>query len=374
MFESSKNEVIMGQDTPKQPDNSNNKQNKFVKKDPSNGVNGQNSSANPQKGAPKKIVKKIVVKKNDGSVVPTGKKIVKKIVKKPAPQSSAQNSSESSEKKINYWEEIEKIAPSTPRKEETVEPKKIVNVNPKTQKKENTVIKSATNAELKKIDENTVKVGKKILRKKSRLKRIFEKYGVFLILFFVLSLSYLTWMHIVPAIMNFKISGTDINNFLQPKIGFKVDSTNAHFYTTPLLGVGVKMKNFKLIYPEGRIDDEKMLFLKARVATFEVPLIPLMMRTIKFNEFSLRSVNANLYQDKNGKYVYLEEFRNGFNPNAKKYLLEVPDIVITSYNMPSYNAKTGTMTKKRGAQMIIPANTVKKELKSAPKSTSIIIR
>lgn len=359
----------MGQDTPKQPDSSNNKPNN------KNNANSQSSPANPQQGTPKKIVKKVVVKKT--GTVPTGKKIVKKIVKKPAEQhkTSNQNSAESSEKKINYWQEIEKIAPSTPRKEETIEPKKIVNVNPKqAPKKENTVIKSATNAEPKKIDENTVKVGKKILRKKSRLKRIFEKYGIFLILFFVFSLTYLTWMHVVPAVMNFKISGSDINNFLQPKIGFKVDSSNAHFYTTPLLGVGVKMKNFKLIYPEGRIDDEKMLFLKARVATFEVPLIPLMMRTIKFNEFSLRSVNANLYQDKDGKFVYLEEFKNGFNPNAKKYLLEVPDIVITSYNMPSYNAKTGVMTKKRGAQMIIPANTVKKELKAAPKSTSIIIR
>lgn len=359
----------MGQDTPKQPDSSNNKPNN------KNNANRQSSPANPQQGTHKKIVKKVVIKKT--GTVPTGKKIVKKIVKKPAEQhnTSNQNSAESSEKKINYWQEIEKIAPSTPKKEETIEPKKIVNVNPKqAPKKENTVIKSATNAEPKKIGENTVKVGKKILRKKSRLKRIFEKYGIFLILFFVFSLTYLTWMHIVPAFMNFKISGSDINNFLQPKIGFKVDSSNAHFYTTPLLGVGVKIKNFKLIYPEGRIDDEKMLFLKARVATFEVPLIPLMMRTIKFNEFSLRSVNANLYQDKNGKFVYLEEFKNGFNPNAKKYLLEVPDIVITSYNMPSYNAKTGVMTKKRGAQMIIPANTVKKELKAAPKSTSIIIR
>lgn len=359
----------MGQDTPKQPDSSNNKPNN------KNNANSQSSPANPQQGTHKKIVKKVVIKKT--GTVPTGKKIVKKIVKKPAEQhnTSNQNSAESSEKKINYWQEIEKIAPSTPKKEETIEPKKIVNVNPKqAPKKENTVIKSATNAEPKKVGENTVKVGKKILRKKSRLKRIFEKYGIFLILFFVFSLTYLTWMHIVPAFMNFKISGSDINNFLQPKIGFKVDSSNAHFYTTPLLGVGVKIKNFKLIYPEGRIDDEKMLFLKARVATFEVPLIPLMMRTIKFNEFSLRSVNANLYQDKDGKFVYLEEFKNGFNPNAKKYLLEVPDIVITSYNMPSYNAKTGVMTKKRGAQMIIPANTVKKELKAAPKSTSIIIR
>ena len=359
----------MGQDTPKQPDSSNNKPNN------KNNANSQSSPANPQQGTHKKIVKKVVIKKT--GTVPTGKKIVKKIVKKPAEQhnTSNQNSAESSEKKINYWQEIEKIAPSTPKKEETIEPKKIVSVNPKqAPKKENTVIKSATNAEPKKIGENTVKVGKKILRKKSRLKRIFEKYGIFLILFFVFSLTYLTWMHIVPAVMNFKISGSDINNFLQPKIGFKVDSSNAHFYTTPLLGVGVKIKNFKLIYPEGRIDDEKKLFLKARVATFEVPLIPLMMRTIKFNEFSLRSVNANLYQDKDGKFVYLEEFKNGFNPNAKKYLLEVPDIVITSYNMPSYNAKTGVMTKKRGAQMIIPANTVKKELKAAPKSTSIIIR
>ena len=361
----------MGQDTPKQPENNNKKIVKKVIRKVSSDKAPQSNNAEP-----KKIVKKVVVKKSSGqdvqkNVSPDGKKIVKKIIKKPV-QESNQAVDNSASQKINYREEIEKLAPTTPRKEEKVEPKKVI-ASAKVPN-ENTVIKSATKAEAQKIDENTVKVGKKILRKKSRLKRIFQKYGLFLILFFVISLSYLSWMHVVPAIINFKVTGTDINNFLQPRIGFKVDSTNAHFYTTPKLAVGVRFKNFKLVYPEGRIDDEKMLFLKARVAIFEVPLIPLMLRTIKFNEFSLRSVNANLYQNKNGEYAYLKQFKSSFNPNAKKYLLEVPDITILSYNMPSYSEQTKSFTKKRGALMKIPAQTVKKVLQDAPNSKSIMIR
>lgn len=364
----------MGQDTPKQPENNNNK--KIVKKV----IRKVSSDKAPQSNnaEPKKIVKKVVVKKSSGQdvqkgVSSDGKKIVKKIIKKPV-QETNKAVDNSAPQKINYREEIEKLAPTTPRKEEKVEPKNFSKVVSAKVQNENTVIKSATKSETKIIDENTVKVGKKILRKKSRLKRIFQKYGVFLILFFVISLSYLSWMHVVPAIINFKVTGTDINNFLQPKIGFKVDSTNTHFYTTPKLAVGVRFKNFKLIYPEGRIDDEKMLFLKARVAVFEVPLIPLMLRTIKFNEFSLRSVNANLYQNKNGEYAYLKQFKSSFNPNAKKYLLEVPDITILSYNMPSYSEQTKSFTKKRGALMKIPAQTVKKVLQDAPNSKSIMIR
>lgn len=349
---------------------------------------GQDTSKHPENSNKKKIVKKVVVKKSvnsDGQVNPTGaKRVVKKVVKKPAEQTNSQpvnpvnnaeqTTEQGSEKKINYWEEIEKLAPSTQKKDETETPKKIVNITPKKQVNENTVIKSATPTEPQQIDENTVKVGKKILRKKSRLKRIFEKYGVFLILFFVISLSYLSWIHVVPAILNFKITETDINNFLQPKIGFKIDSSNARFYTTPGFAVGIKFKNFKLVYPDGRIDDEKMLFLKARAATFEVPLIPLMLRTIKFNEFALRSVNVNLYKDKNGKLVYLEQFKNHFNPNAKKYLLEVPDIVLVSYNMPTFDARTGQLEKKRGTQMVIQAKTIKEVLKQAPKANDIVIR
>ena len=367
-------EVIMGQDTPKQPENNNNK--KIVKKVVRKV--STNNSVPSQGSEPKKIVKKVIVKKLSGQNVQNtastdGKKVVKKIIKKPV-QQNQQTDSNSTPTKINYREEIEKLAPSTPRKEEKVEPKKIVNVNPKKVQNENTVIKSATTEGPQKIDENTVKVGKKVLRKKSRLKRIFQKYGVALILFFVISLSYLGWMHVVPAIINFKVTDTDINNFLQPKIGFKVDSSNAHFYTTPKLGVGVRFKNFKLVYPEGRLDDEKLLFLKARVAIFEVPLIPLMLRTVKFNEFSLRSVNVNLYQNKNGEYAYLKQFKSSFNPNAKKYLLEVPDITILSYNMPSYSEKTGTFSKKRGSKMKIPAEAVKKVLQEAPNSNTIMIR
>lgn len=339
-----------------------------------------------QPNQPKKVVKKVVKKttsklnENNQSTAQNGqptkkivKKVVKKVVRKPAQgEQTPQNSD--GPKKINYKEEIEKLAPTT--KNDNVD-RSIhqVNIQPKNIPNENTVIKSATGQGSKQEQQkNESKTEKRILKKRSRLSRLFRKYGVLLILFFVFSAIYLSWMYLVPAILNFKITTTDINDFLQPKIGFKVDYSNSYYYTTPQLAIGVRYKNFKLIYPEGRLDEERMQFLKARSAVFEVPVIPLLMKTIKFNEFSLRSVTANLYQDKNGKYVYLEQFKNYFNPNAPKYLLEVPDIMILSYNMPSFNEQTKTFTKKRGAQMKIPAKTVREAIKSAPKSNTIMIR
>lgn len=337
----------------------------------------QDNSKQPNQ--PKKIVKKVVRKTtsklnenqtssaNNQPTKKVVKKVVKRVVRKPV---QGDQTSASSQKKINYREEIEKLAPTTP-KDNVDRSIHHVNVQPKNELHENTVIKSATEPEQK---QSETKTEKRIVKKRSRLEKLFRKHGVILILFFAFSALYFSWIYLVPAILNFKITTTDVNDFLQPKIGFKVDYSNSYYYTTPKLAVGVRYKNFKLIYPEGRLDEEKMLFLKARSAIFEIPVIPLLMKTIKFNEFSLRSVNANLYQDKNGKYVYLEQFKSHFNPNAKKFLLEVPDITILSYNMPSFNEKTKTFSKKRGAQMKIQAKTVKEVIKSAPKSNTIMIR
>lgn len=338
-----------------------------------------------QPNQPKKIVKKVVKKttsklnENNQNTSQNGqptkkivKKVVKKVVRKPA-QGEQTPQNPDIPKKINYKEEIEKLAPTT-KKDNVDRSIHQVNVQAKSIPNENTVIKSATEAPKKQTESATTKTEKRIVKKRSRLEKLLRKHGVILILFFVFSAIYLSWMYIVPAVLNFKITTTDVNDFLQPKIGFKVDYSNSYYYTTPQLAIGVRYKNFKLIYPEGRLDEEKMQFLKARSAVFEVPAIPLLMKTIKFNEISLRSVTANLYQDKNGKYVYLEQFKNYFNPNAPKYLLEVPDITILSYNMPSFNEQTKTFTKKRGAQMKIPAKTVREAIKSAPNSKTIMIR
>ncbi len=349
--------------------------------------NSPNQSNDNKKKIVKKVVKKVSTSASAGQApqgTPT-KKVVRRVVVKKNVKTDDKNTSQkslqagsdikevkSNSGKINYREEIEKLAPSTKEENHSILDSSVV--KPSETVNENKVIKGATTSSNNKDNENTIKVGKKVLRKKSRLKKMFQKYGIALILFFTVSLSYLGWMHLVPAVLNFKITNADINDFLQPKIGYKVDFTYSNFYTTPKLGVGVRFKNLKLVYPDGRLDDENKLFLKAKSAIFEVPIIPLLMRTIKFNEFSLRSVNANLYKNKDGKYAYLEQFRLHFNPNAKKYLLEIPDIEIMSYNMPSFNAKTGTLQKNRGAKMTIQAKTIKEVLKDFPNSTSIMIR
>lgn len=353
----------MEQDNPNQPkDNKKKIVKKVVKKVSTTNSAGQTSQVSPAK----KVVRRVVVKKN---VQPE----VNGVSQKPLQNTSKSQEVKSEAGKINYWEEIEKLAPSNKNENHSI----LDSDNTQQQSQaENTnkVIKGAAPSTPTNDGENTVNVGKKVLRKKSKFKKIFKKYGIMLIVFFVFSLSYLSWTYLVPGILNFKITHSDINDFLQPKIGYKVDFASSNFYTTPKLGIGVRFKNLKLVYLDGRIDDDSKLFLKAKSAIFEVPVIPLLMKTIKFNEFSLRSVNANLYRDNNGKYAYLEQFKVHFNPNLKKYILEVPDIEIISYNMPSFNAQTGVYTKDRGAKMTIQAKTIKEILKEFPNSSTVMIR
>lgn len=335
---------------------------------------GNSNQQNSQKKIVKRVVRKSTAESNtntssNGQQKKVVKKVVKRVIKKNVQNTQNTTVNSQSKKTINYKEEIEKLSPTN--KEQGDRNINSENKKNNNQLNENAVIIAATDAEQKQEEK---KKGKRIIRKKTRLERMFRKYGVLLVLFFTFSIIYFGWMYLVPAVLNFKITTTDVNDFLQPKIGFKIDYTNSVYYTTPDLAVGVRLKNLKLVYPEGRLDDDKMLFLRARQAIFEVPVIPFLMKTIKFNEFSLRSVNANLYQDKNGKYVYLEQFKKNFNPNAKKYLLEVPDITILSYNMPSFNEQSHTFTKKSGAKMRIPAKAVKEAIKSAPKSNTIMLR
>ena len=220
--------------------------------------------------------------------------------------------------------------------------------------------------------EKTMKL-KKIVRHQSKQQKFFRKYGVALILFFVFALLYFFWTYGVPFIMKSTITDEEVNKIVQSKLGFKCDISGAEYYTTPKLEVGAKFKDVKLVFPEYSVEDKKGLFLKARVISMEVPVLPLLMRTIKFNEFALRTATINLYQNENGQYVYLKTLQTNFNPQMKKFMLEVPDINIYSYVTSNYNSKTKTFKRDRGSIMTIQAAETKEILKNA-KHNSIMLR
>jgi len=223
-------------------------------------------------------------------------------------------------------------------------------------------------------EHKVVKKKKKILVKRTKSQKMFKKYGGFLIVFFLASMIYFAWLYGVPAILNARITPAKVNNFLENKIGFKVDYKDAKFYTTNTLDFGVRFKDLKLLYPGSSILNDKGLFLQSRLAIFEIPAIPLAMKTIRFKEFALRTTKINLYQDETGKYFYLQNIKKNFNPQMPKYILEIPTISIYSYNIANFNKKTSEFKRTRGDVMNIKPSQSKEVLREAPKSNTIMLR
>ena len=215
---------------------------------------------------------------------------------------------------------------------------------------------------------------KKIVRNQSKSKKFIKKYGFALVLFFVFSCIYFTWIYGVPAILNKSMTTTKVNNFIEKRLGFKIDFSDSTYYTTPTLDIGVKFKNFKLFYPGSYVTSDDGLFLKARLVSLEVPVIPYLLKTIRFNELSLRTVIVNCYQNENGQYAYIENIKNNFNPQMPNYLLEVPKITISSYSINSYNSKTHVYKKNRGNVMTISPSQTKSVLQSSINSNTIMLR
>ncbi|MCR5261043.1 MAG: hypothetical protein K6C94_04320 [Candidatus Gastranaerophilales bacterium] len=223
-------------------------------------------------------------------------------------------------------------------------------------------------------EKKVVKKKKKILVKRTKSQKMIRKYGGFLIIFFLSSMIYFTWLYGVPALLNAHITQKKVNNFLEKRIGFKVDYKDAKFYTTNSVDFGVRFKDLKLYYPGSSTINDKGLFLQSRLAIFEIPAIPLAMKTIRFKEFVFRTTKINLYQDETGKYFYLQNIKKNFNPQMPKYILEVPTIEIYAYNILNYNKKTGSFQKKRDSEMIIRPEQSKEVLREAPKSNTIMLR
>lgn len=349
----------------------------------------ENKPKETTKKVVKKVIKKVVKSKNETEVAENAKPIVKKVVKKIVKSNNIDNTTvnlhdlkpASNTQNVKKDEKTSKLNDNNSIKKEENEIDKDIILQKKNQKitelnkatnnsSSNTVIKSAADS-AKDFEKNE---SKKINRHQSKLHRFLKKYRALLIVFFVMSFIYLSWTYVVPFTLNCAITDDKINDFIHSKIGYKVDFKTSNFYTTPSLDIGIKISNLKLIYPQATIDDTKNTFLKARVAVIEVPIVPLLLRTISFNEFSLRSVNANLFKDSKGQYIFIQYIKDNFNPNAPKYVLKVPDIIITSYLMPSYDDQTKTFTRNKGTYLKLSSERVKAVLKETNKAQDIKIQ
>lgn len=198
--------------------------------------------------------------------------------------------------------------------------------------------------------------------------------GILIAVFFVLSACYFSWMYAVPFFLNMKVSQESVSKFFQQKFNYMSDYYSANVYTTPSLGLGVKFTDFNLLYPNANASTDEGVFLKSKSAIFEVAAVPLLLKTIKFNQILFRGVSINTFQNAQGEYAYQEHIKYNFNPNMRKYVLEVPEIKLLSYSFINYNQQTDTFKKDFGSSYTIrPMDTKNLLLKSPQVQDKAII-
>lgn len=218
---------------------------------------------------------------------------------------------------------------------------------------------------------------KKIVRHRSKTEKFLRKFGIFLLVIFAFSSVYLFWLYAMPPILNKSLTPDKISEYISPKIGFYVQCETAKFTTDNNFNIGLKVNNLKVFYPvadKAQQTDEKHLFLKARSAEFELPFIPLLMKTIKFNTFNINTVSIELFQDEEGKYGYLSNIREQFNPQMPKYVLEIPQINLNAYSIKNFNLSDGSYKKENGEVIELNPIDIKGVLEDAKYSNSIKIR
>lgn len=212
---------------------------------------------------------------------------------------------------------------------------------------------------------------KKITKKSNEHKKPKSNFLVFLfILLFVLICDFV-WIYFVPFYLNLKYPVDVISKSLSSQIGFQVKAKGAEFYTTQSFGLGLKLSNLELSYPRTAMS-EKYLFLKSRLADFEIQYIPYLLKTIKFNKFELHITEVELYQDEDGNYVYINRIKSDFKPKMKNYQLEVPSIELKTYTFNNFNARTQEYKVLTGRKKVISPSVSKLVLKEADDKSLVI--
>ena len=191
--------------------------------------------------------------------------------------------------------------------------------------------------------------------------------GILLILFFLFSGIYLSWMHLVPIYFNNTYTPDKVSEFLSSKIGFDIKTESIKFYTTPSCSVGFDMKNIIVNYPVH--DGQKFDFMKVRHSNIELDFLSYVMKTINFRKFALNGITVDLYQDENGRYPFVQQIEANFNPKMPNFTLVPPKIEINGFSFKNFSAQTQQYRVINGKKKIITQRETEKVLKSTNSHT-----
>ncbi len=165
-----------------------------------------------------------------------------------------------------------------------------------------------------------------------------------IILFTFIFVFYFTFLFVLPNVINLNNYKNDINKLAKDTVNLNVSYDNLKIVTTPLLKIGVKAQNLSVKY------DEKNEFLNLQNSKILVNILPLVIKSISFDEVYIDGLNLNLKILSSGQ-LYIQKYINDYlaanqneqqkeennaNTNAAlpfKFSYKMPDISILNYNL-----------------------------------------
>ena len=183
-------------------------------------------------------------------------------------------------------------------------------------------------------------------------------------LFVLASLSF--WL-ILPNVINLNPYKEEVQKIISEQVGLNLDFDNIKLVTTPIFGIGAKIDNLKIAFP----DNTEILnvpSVKARVA-----LPSLLLLTVKVSNCEIESPSINLNVEKNGNFNilnFVEDYLNnqekvletGTLPDNNSWFdpswirIKIPAIVISNYNLKINDLKTKHYLDLRGEKLVLSYN------------------
>lgn len=171
-----------------------------------------------------------------------------------------------------------------------------------------------------------------------------KKFKIFTVtLLFFIAIFYFVFLFILPNVINLNDYKNDINKLAKDTVNLNVSYDNLKIVTTPLLKIGVKAQNLSVKY------DEKNEFLNLQNSKILVNILPLILKSISFDEIYVDGLSLNLKILSSGQ-LYIQKYINDYlsaNQNEQleeennsqtntfpfNFSYKMPDISILNYNL-----------------------------------------
>ena len=161
-----------------------------------------------------------------------------------------------------------------------------------------------------------------------------------IVLLTFVAVFYFAFLFILPNVINLNNYKNDINKLAKDSVNLDVKYDNLKLVTTPLLKIGVKAQNLSVNY------DNENEFLSVQNSKILLNILPLVVKTISFDEVSLDGINLNLKILSDGQ-LYIQKYINDYlkanqpqeendgeaNTFPFKFSYKMPDICILNYKI-----------------------------------------